>query len=269
MIKIVEDIKFMKSYDFIISVTDTDSTAVSKSDMSPFTLEERKELLTELNDISPDYMEWEDDGYYLACIALRAKNYVLWDGKKKTIRGSAFKTSSKEPILKNLMDEFVDVMLNGNDVIKLKDIYMRYVSEAQNPSNIQEWSSKKTITKAILNCKNDSEARLNERKVYDAINRRTVQEGDKMYVYPAIVGYNVETKQYKNGKVKEKRTPIEVLKHIDDYNNDHDVDKLLERVYDTVKIFANVLDMTNFIDYSKAKNRTLLLKGEENAIMVN
>ena len=83
----------MKNHNFIIGPTDTDSISFCKPDMSPFSPEETKQLLAEINAMSPEFIEWEDDGYYEVCITLRAKNYVLWDGKKKTVKGSAFKTS--------------------------------------------------------------------------------------------------------------------------------------------------------------------------------
>lgn len=246
-------------HNFILGPVDTDSVSICKPDMSIFTDDEQQMLLDEINSQMPKLIKFAHDGYFKSCLALKAKNYILqkFNGEKK-IKGSAFKTSSKEPILKCLMEDFVDIMLNDNDQKQLLSVYMKYINKALNPKDIKEWSQKKTITKAILNCAADPEARLNERKIYDAINGRQVQEGEKLYVYPAVIGYNVETKEYKNGKIKEKRIPIEVLKDIQDYNNDHDADKLLERVYATVKIFANVLDMDQFIDYSKPKNRQLL-----------
>jgi hypothetical protein len=72
----------MNKYNFNISVTDTDSISFCKKDKSGFSETERKALLDELNEISPEMMIWEDDGYYDTIIVFRAKNYALWDGKK-------------------------------------------------------------------------------------------------------------------------------------------------------------------------------------------
>jgi hypothetical protein len=246
------------NHNFVVGPTDTDSISFCKSDMSEFTKDERIALLKQINELSPEFMQWEDDGYYLSCLALKAKNYILWDGEEKIIKGSAFKTSSKEIALKELMQEFVDEMLESNNINKLVEIYKKYIKEAANPKDISRWASKKTVTRSVLDCEANPEARMNERKVYDAIAGRNEQEGNKVHVYPAISGYNVEVKEYKNGKVKEKTTPIEVLKCVEDYNDDHNTEKLIERVYATVKIFDNVLDISNFIAYHKSSNKELL-----------
>ncbi len=72
-------------------------------------------------------------------------------------------------------------MINGNtnDII---DIYHKYIKETHNITDIKRWSTKKTITKAVLDCKKKNpEARLNERKVYDAVKDISgLQEGDKL-----------------------------------------------------------------------------------------
>src|SRR5690606_31373659 len=126
--------------------------------------------------------------------------------------------------------------------------------------DIKKWSQKKTITKAILKCETDPTVRLNEMNVYKAIGNRHVQEGDKIYIYPAIIGYNTEIKTYKNGKTKEKFTAIEKLKMVEDWNNDHNSQKFVERVYKTVEILENIVDMNQFIDYTIKKNKPLLEK---------
>jgi hypothetical protein len=76
--------KNILNHNFVIGPCDTDSVSYCKQDMSPFTSEEIDNLLSEIKQLSPEFMEWEDDGYYDTCIVLRAKNYVLWDGKKKS-----------------------------------------------------------------------------------------------------------------------------------------------------------------------------------------
>src|ERR1043165_2986458 len=93
----------MKQYNFNIGPTDTDSISFCKMDGGAFSEQERAALLAEINKLSPEFIEWEDDNYYEVCIALKAKNYVLYDGKKKTVKGSAFKSSGKEPAMKEFM----------------------------------------------------------------------------------------------------------------------------------------------------------------------
>lgn len=250
----------MNQYNFIIGPVDTDSISYCKPDMAAFNPEELKSLIAELNSISPEFMQWEDDGYYPACIALKAKNYVLWDGKKKTIKGSAFKTSSKELALKEMMEEMVDAMIFEKEDT-LVDIYHKYIKEAMNVQDISRWSQKKTITRAILDCEKPTDkTRKNESKVWDAIaNEDDKQEGNKIMLYPAILSIQVEEKTLKNGKVKKKEIKEVGLKLDKYWTGDHDPEKFVERVYDTVCIFESILDMSKFINYTLVKNKDLLL----------
>lgn len=255
-------------HDFIVGPTDTDSISFCKKDGSPFSKEELKILLKEINDISPDFIEWEDDGYYQSCLALKAKNYVLYDGKKKSVKGSAFKTSSKEPILKNFMEEIVDSLLEINNT-NIKDIYHKYIAEALNVTDINMWSTKKTITESIIKCKNWSQEdidnktlRKNEIDVWEAIKNDSFFEGDKIYLYPCKFGTKTIPGGFseKTGKpLKDKVIEITGLKQSKDWKNDHDSDKLVKRVYDTLKIFKNVINIDEYIDYSKKSNRHLLV----------
>jgi len=227
--------------------------------MTPFSPEELQKVLQEVNDISPEFMEWEDDGYYEVCIALRAKNYVLWDGKKKTVKGSAFKTSSKEIALKEMMEKIVDAII-ANKESTIIDIYHEYIKEAMHVTDIHRWTQKKTITRSVLDCENPTEkTRSNESKVWDAIkNDDDRQEGNKIYIYPCILSSTIETKTLKNGKVKTKEIKEVGLKLEKNWTGDHDPEKLINRVYDTMLIFKTILDLTNFVDYGLVKNKHLL-----------
>jgi len=99
-------------HDFIIAPSDTDSISFCKPDMAPFSPEEIKTLLGEINEQSPDKVLWEDDGVYKTIIALKAKNYVLLKNNGKlTTKGSALKGGVKCPALKKFMKEVVDVLL--------------------------------------------------------------------------------------------------------------------------------------------------------------
>lgn len=257
----------MKSYNFIVGPCDTDSISFTKADMSPFTQEEQDYLLAEINELSPEFMEWEDDGYYLTCITLRAKNYILWDGKKKTVKGSAFKTSSKEIAMKELMQDMVDTIIAGKENT-LVDVYHKYVKEALNVQDIHRWSAKKSLSKAVLECEGykeqdilDKKVRRNETVIWDAVkNEADLQEGNKVYLYPVISGNKVEGNRIgKTGKpLKDKVTEITGLKLEKNWVGDHNIKKLLERCYATVSIFKLALDMDQFIDYSKPKHADLL-----------
>lgn len=245
------------NHDFIIGPTDTDSISICKNDMSEFTESEISELLTELNNISPEYMVFEDDGYYDAVVCLKAKNYVLKNKKGIIYKGSALKSSKLEPILKELLHECINDLLNFNGD-NLQGIYLRYIKEALNPKDIKQWCQKKTVTKPILECADNVEARKNERDVYNAIKEKKVQEGDKIYVYPAILELTREETALKNGKMKVKETKVTGLKCAEDWNNDHDTLKLVDRVYATVLILSNIVGEDFFIDYGLRKNQELL-----------
>ena len=242
---------------FIIGPTDTDSISFCKRDMSPFSKEEIITLNNEVNKLSPEMIEWEDDGYYDSCLSLKAKNYVLKKGDKYTIKGSALKSSKLEPALKQFLDDLIKDSLN-NEGKNLKDIYESYILEAMRPNDISRWCKKITVTKPVLESANDPEARKNEADVWDAIKDKQCQEGDKIYVYPVIKEIIQEEKVSAKGKVTIKNIEVTGLKCIDDYNNDVNPMKLIERVYSTACILDNIVDESTFIDYTLVKNKHLL-----------
>jgi DNA polymerase elongation subunit (family B) len=55
--------------------------------------------IEEINTMYPEKIKWEDDGYYKKVIVIKAKNYVLDDGKKVKYKGSAITDQKKEPAL--------------------------------------------------------------------------------------------------------------------------------------------------------------------------
>lgn len=259
------------SHGFVIGPTDTDSISFCKADGSEFTEEERASLLKELNENSPEFIQWEDDGYYPICIALKAKNYILFDGKKKKIKGSAFKTSSKEPAMKEMMLEFVDQMIaNPDDFKPLTEIYHKYVREALAPTDLKRWVKKVSVSESVLKCKGYTEediknkvVRRNETDIWDAIKDvEGLQEGDRFWLYPYVVLTGVEVTTTKTGKVKEKPQFKYGLKRLEAYdpnNPDIDIDQLLKRCYNTVEIFDNIVNSeTYFTNYTLVKNKPLL-----------
>lgn len=246
-----------KNYDFIIGPTDTDSISFCKKDMTPFSPEEVSSLVKEVNLLSPEFMIFEDDGYYDSVLVLRAKNYVLKKGDKYTFKGSALKSSKLEPMLKELLHEMIKDFLENEGKCSV-DIYNKYLKEALNPTDIKKWSQKKTITKPVLNCKDDVNARKNERNIYDAVKGKHIQEGDKIYVYPSILDRTIEKTVLKNGKERVKETLVTGLKCVEDYNSDHNSLKLVDRVHDTVLIFKGIVGKNFFINYSLVKNRESL-----------
>lgn len=238
-------------YDFILTNCDTDSISFCKKDQSEYTEEEVKKLLAEINSLIPDQIQFEDDGVFEKFIVSKAKNYVLLPkGEKKfKIKGSSFIDSKKEPALLEMIQELLSSLIfsKGDEVA----IYHRYCKEALNITDISRWAVKKSVTKKLLNG-----TRKNETKVLAALDG-DAREGDKVWVYNAIDGeVQVESKGqpvfYKDGRPKMK--PNQVLRNIKQFDGNYDVDHYLGRVYATIEILKNVLDMTKFIDYSKPKN---------------
>lgn len=140
--------------------------------------------------------------------------------------------------------------LKKETVEKLINIYEKYVLEASNPSDINRWCTKKTITKAVF----ESE-RTNEVKVREAIEGEYLYEGDKIWVYPGIVGYT-EVQL----KTKVKYEPKRVLKLVKNYDNDADTNHLRKRVYNTALILSNVVDKQIFLNYSLTTKKKQLEK---------
>lgn len=242
-----------------ISNCDTDS--ISFTTGRELTKQDRIEILEDLNSLFPSGIRFADDGYFKRVCILKTKNYILWDAEKNEIiiKGSALKDQKKEPALREMMDEMIHYLIHGQED-KLNDVYIKYIKEALNPKEIKRWSSKKTVTKALLNCATNPDARANEKKPYMAIKDIPgIQEGDKVYLYPNIVDIKVKKTVLKNGKVKEKVIKETALKVAEQWQGDHDSDKLIERIVDTVDIFSGVTNI-EFVDYTLQKNKSLLME---------
>lgn len=264
-------------YNFNLINADTDSIMIAKPDGQPFSLDEQEKLIDELNNLFPEYISWENDGYYKRCIVLKAKNYILLPENqvKYKTKGSSIKTSTKEPAMKELMTEIIEAMVYDR-LDKIKDIYHKYVIEATNPMDIMRWSSKKNASAAVLNCMGyekytpeqlkKKEIRPNETNIWDAIKmEELVQAGDRFYLYPAILGSSSTFRTFKNGKTKETKIYKYGFRQAKAWirsfiSSDHDVEQLLKRVYDTLSIFETVLDINQYLDYSKVKNKDELKK---------
>lgn len=253
---------------------DTDALSFCKKDMTPMPPEEQKDLIAELNSLFPEKIKFAHDGYFQVFIVVKAKNYIMYDGKKIKIKGSAFKSVKTEKIMKAFMDEIIDCLVfdKMNDLLP---IYKKYVKIAANTTDVMPWAKRATITKAILKCKGyteedikDKTLRRNETDVWDAVKNTHFQEGDRVLLYPVILGSEthqepIMRKNRKTGEMEHKGfkdvTTVKYgLKKVEEYNNDIDNEQLIKRVYDTLKIFKNVLDMTQFLNYNLVKNKTLL-----------
>lgn len=212
---------------FQISNCDTDSISFCKNDRSFIPIDERKKLIKEINDLSPEFMQWADDGYYKKVVILKAKNYVLQTEEgKTTFKGSAFKDQKKEPALRQFMKDIINEILN--ETYDYIDIYNTYVEKILNLTDISEWCTKKTLSQNVL-----EGTRLNETKLMDALEDSEYVEGDKLYVF---------------------YLPDDTLCLKEKFSGEYNKKRLLKRLYDTVKIFKNILDIEQFKNYSLKKN---------------
>jgi DNA polymerase elongation subunit (family B) len=230
----------MPIHDFKLVNLDTDSLSFAKSDESEFTPVEMEQIEKELNDIM--YCNWEDDGEFSRVIVSKAKNYVLLPkgSEKYKKKGSSLTDSKKEPALTEMLDQLIDSLVFNKGLEK--DIYNRYIEEAKNIKDIKRWAVKKSITKKLL-----EGTRKNETKVTDALNLENVREGDKVWLFNKVEG---EVQDVKKGEpVVYKKTglpkmiPNKVLKLIEEFDGNYDVEHYIGRVDATLDILDAVLDI--------------------------
>lgn len=224
-----------KGRGFQIVNADTDSFSYTTG--KKLTKDEFDAHITEINNLFDKGIIWEDDGCYKSVLVVKAKNYALKSYNKKepiVIKGSALKATMKEKALCFFISEVIDLLLSGKKD-QLFQLYNHYAQEIVFPEiDISRWSSKKTITKAILNPE-----RTNEERVLNAIKHRNFREGDKFRTY------------FTNN-------PDFPVRLEDEYKNDHDSIILLEKLYKTLNVFATVIDIDCFPNYKLKRNQGLL-----------
>lgn len=207
---------------------DTDSIMVCKSDGKPFTKDERKIHLQALNGSFPDLINWEEEDYFSKVIILKAKNYIMKNEEGKLIiKGSALKSSKTSIALKEFINEIIiSILEDKNDYI---EVYNKYLLEIKNVKEINRWAKKITITEKVLNAE-----RTNEQKVLDAIENSDYNEGDKVYCYYA---------------------ENDELKLAENFNGDYSRTRLIKALFDTSKVFQNILGKEVFKNYSLKRNK--------------
>lgn len=221
-------------YNFKLANLDTDSIMIVKQDQEDFSKEERKTLLKELNDLSPNGLVWADDGYYETVIILRAKNYILKKaGEKPKYKGSAIKATLKEARLRQfILDIIKEIGLDRHNYV---ETYNGYVREIMNITDISGWVVKKTITDKVL-----TGERANETKVKDVIAGTDYRESDKIYCF---------------------YLPNKELALRESFTGVYCKNTLLKKLYATAKIFDTVIDVkATFLDYSLKRNKAALLE---------
>ena len=220
-------------YNFILGPVDTDSISICKPDMSPFSTEEQQALIDEINAMMPKQIQYAHDGYFKRCVAIRAKNYILYDGKKIKVKGSGLKGSVKSEALKEFTNRVIENLAkieNKEEMYEsLQSIYMKYVHEIMNVTDISRFAARKTITNKVF----ESE-RLNETKVVDALIGSSYVEGDRIRVF------------YLSN---------DNLCLVENFTGDYNKPRLLKNLFDTISIFDTVLPVKElFTNYALIKN---------------
>lgn len=211
---------------------DTDSITVCKKDGGEWSKEERIHFLEQINSLFPDKILWEDDGYFESITVVKAKNYVLYDGGSLKIKGSALKATMKEPALREMLHRLIKSMM-GLEEKAFSDIYHEYVIEASDIKDIQRWSSKYSVTEAVLTPK-----RKQEQDKLDAIKGEGLQLGEKFFAFFAENGRLCLTKNYKGCYHK---------------------DKIYQKIFDTARILQSIYDVKALIpNYKLKRNKNIL-----------
>lgn len=227
----------MKAHNFKIVGGDTDSIMFCKENMEEFTKEEQKALLDEINSLLPEMIRFENDGVFKTVVYVKAKNYVMVDEKgKRKVKGSAFKSSTMEPILKQMLQEITDALIEDK-IDTVKDIVIKYYNMADNIQDIAPWCSKKMLSPTTYNS-----TRKNEMDIVDAVRGTEYKSGDRVYLYTC--SKTVEIGEiYKVGarKGQPKTKKVKVLKIKEHYNYDHDVEHYKNRVVSVASRFEPIL----------------------------
>jgi len=231
----------MQTHNFKIVGGDTDSIMFCKQDMSLFTEEEQEELLKEINSLLPPEIKFANDGVFPKVIYLKAKNYIMMDAKGKVkTKGSSLKSSTIEPILKQMISEIINLIL-ADEIHKIKSVRQKYIDMVDNITDITPWCSKKSLSPTTYNS-----PRKNEKDIIDALLGSEYKSGDRVYLYTA--SKIIETGEFykRTGLPKTKQVKYLILK--ENFNNDYCKKHYTNRVIKVASIFQSVLGKDFFID---------------------
>lgn len=225
----------MKIHNFRVVGGDTDSIMICKSDMSAFSDDEQVSLLEEINGLLPKEIKFANDGVFSRVIYPRAKNYVMVDMKgKRKVKGSAFKSSTLEPILKELIGEMVELLIVDKKEL-LVETYHKYVRMVADIKDIKPWSKRMTLSPTTY-----KSTRKNETKVIDATKGSEYGSGDRIYVFPL---------------------PDDTLCLTERFAGVYDKEAYYGKLYKATERFSTILPVKElFINYELKRSKPLLEK---------
>lgn len=223
-----------KEKGFSVPKGDTDSITIYQEGKA-YSDEEIVGLVTEINSILPEYINFELDAAYDVLVVFKAKNYAYREGDKITMKGSAVKASTKSAALKEYLKKTILDLLYLKSQEEMQATYKSYVKEASNlqtPEQIMRWASRKTLSSTMQ----ESE-RANETKVMDALKGSKYVEGDRFYTLFKDDGSLFLAENFDGN-----------------YNKAH----LYKSVHSTAKILDGVLPKELFLNYALKKNLPLV-----------
>lgn len=232
---LLQSMEWAKEKGFTVPKGDTDSITISKEG-NTFTKEEINSLVTEINSILPEYINFELDAAYDVLVVFKAKNYAYREGDKITIKGSALKASTKSVALKEfLKTTIIDLLYNkSREDILVK--YKGYVKEASNlstPEQIQRWASRKTLSSTVLTGAGTTEVKLRK-----ALEGSRYVEGDRFYT------------SFK---------PDGSLFLVENFDGTYDRAKIYENIFKTAEVLDGVIPTEGiFLNYKLKKNLPLV-----------
>jgi DNA polymerase elongation subunit (family B) len=226
---LTQGMDIVKNKGMVIANVDTDSILFGYSSFAEIRPETRESIRTEFNEQFPDTISWEDDGYFPNVIIAKAKNYVLQDEKGKIkYKGSSLKSPTLEPALREFITRIISAILEKKN--NFSEIYLEYVREINNITDIKRWAARKTISSKTL-----ASERTNESKIRDAIEDTEYSEGDRIYCYFA---------------------PDESLRLIENFDGFYHKEKFYKKLFQAGQRFSTVLDCKNlFKNYSLKRNQ--------------
>lgn len=244
----------MKNHDFILTNGDTDSISFCKKDYSIFTIKEQEKLLNEINSLMKPGIFWDNDKTFPFFGIIGAKNYIMFDGKKITVKGSALKATKKEPRLKKFITDVIKCIVEERTE-EIQTLYIECAKEIlsiNKNTDISQWSFKATATKKVIEPTTAFNIKISEALLNHNI---PIVEGDKYYLFFKNIS-EVKEVEYtkKDGKPGKKKVKIQDLELTTHYTGDIDKMVLLKKLFVTIKIFNRVLDITKYPNFTLKKN---------------
>ena len=244
----------MKNHNFIIVNADTDSISFCKKDFSPFSEIEQNKLLDEVNSLMKPGIIWSHDGIFPFVGIVGAKNYIMFDGKKTKIKGSALKATKKEPRLKKFINDIIKCIVDER-MEEIQNLYIECAKEIlaiDKKTDISQWSFKATATKKVIEPTTAFNIKISEALLNHNI---PIVEGDKYYLFFKNIS-EVKVVEYvkKDGKPGKKKVKVQNLELTTHYDGDIDKMVLLKKLFVTIRIFNRVLDITKYPNFTLKKN---------------